>query len=219
MSSLSLPNPRDDRPPWTVLLIGGSSGTGKTTLARTIGRAAGAAWIEVDDVRLALQRLTTPSQQPELHAFLSGDVWRHPPEELRDQFIAMGEVVSNALEIVVANHVATDAPLVLEGDGIVPAMAAKRTFAGLEVVDRVRAVFLVEPDEAVILRTMLDRGRGIDRLTEPEQRTQVHASWLYGQWLRTQAERHGLPVVEARPWATLADRVRDIVDEPRPIPG
>jgi len=201
--------------PWTVLLIGGSSGTGKTTLARAIARAAGAAWIEADDFRLVLQRLTTPARQPELHAFLSGDVWSRPPEELRDRFIAVGEIVSNALEIVVANHVATDAPLVLEGDGIVPAMASLRTFAGLEVGDLVRAVVLIEPDEAVILRAMLDRGRGIGRLTEPEQRAQARGSWLYGQWLRTQAERHGLPVVEARPWATLADRVRDIVDEPR----
>lgn len=197
--------------PWTVLLIGGSSGTGKTTLAEAIGRTVGVPWLQAADVRLALQRITRPSQQPALHAFLAESVWQRPSEELRDRFIAVGEIVSHALEIVVANHVATDAPLVLEGDGIVPAMASLRTFAGLEVGDLARAVFLVEPDEAVILRTMQDRRRGIDRSTEPEQRTQAHASWLYGQWLRTQAERHGLPVVEARPWATLADRVRDIV--------
>jgi len=201
--------------PWTVLLIGGSSGTGKTMLAEAIGREVGVPWLQADDFRLALQRLITPQQQPELHAFLADDVWRHPAEELRDRFIAVGEAVSHALEIVVANHVATDASLVLEGDGVVPAMAARHSFAELDTGDRVRAVFLVEPDEAVMLRTMLERGRGIDRHDEPEQRAQAHASWLYGQWLRTQAERHGLPVVEARPWATLADRVRDVVDVPR----
>ncbi len=198
-----------------MLLIGGSSGTGKTTLARAIGREVGAAWAQVDDFRLVLQRITTPSQQPALHAFLSGDVWRRPPEEVRDRFIAVGEVVSHALEIVVAHHVATDAPLVLEGDGILPAMAALRIFAGLDVGDRVRAVFLVEPDEQVILRAMLDRGRGVDRYTEPEQRAQAHGSWLYGQWLRTQAGLRGLPVVEARPWATLADRVLGLVGGPQ----
>lgn len=201
----------DARLPWTVLLIGGSSGTGKTTLARAIGRQVGAAWAQADDFRLVLQRLTTPTRQPALHAFLSGDVWLRSPEELRDRLIGVGEVVSHALEIVVANHVATDAPLVLEGDGILPSFAAGRSFAGLDVGDRVRAVFLVEADEGAVLDAMLARGRGIDVLSEHERRTQARASWLYGRWLRHEAEGRGLPVIEARPHDSLADRVLEAI--------
>lgn len=201
----------DGRPPWTVLLIGGSSGTGKTTLARAVGREIGVAWAHADDFRLVLQRLTTPTQQPALHAFLSDDVWSRPPEELRDRLIAVGGVVSDALEIVVANHVATDAPLVLEGDGILPSFATGRTFAGLDVGDRVRAVFLVEPDEGSVLDAMLARGRGIDVLSEHERRTGARASRLYGLWLRHEAEGRGLPVVETRPWDSLLDRVLEAV--------
>lgn len=190
-----------------MLLIGGGSGTGKTTLAETIGRRVGVPWAQVDDFRLVAQRLTTPSQQPALHAFLAEGVWRRSTNELRDGLIAVGGVVSHALEIVIAHHVATDAPLVLEGDGLVPAMAARRTFAGLDVGNLVRAVVLVEPDEAVILDAMLARGRGFDLFGEREQRAQARASWLYGGWLRREAEAHGIPVVEPRPWATLVDRV------------
>ncbi len=40
----------------TVLLIGGSSGTGKTNLAKQLGQRFGISWLEVDDLRLALQR-------------------------------------------------------------------------------------------------------------------------------------------------------------------
>lgn len=211
MTTHSVPSPDSARPPWTVLLVGGGSGTGKTRLARTIGREVGAAWAEADDFRLVLQRLTEPAHQPALHAFLCDDVWGRPPEELRDQLISVGQVVSHALEIVVANHVATNAPLVLEGDGIVPAFAARRTFADLDVGDRVRAVFIVEPDERVILSTMLARGRGFDEHAEPQQRAQARASWLYGRWLTGDAETHGLPVVSARPWPTLVERVVGLV--------
>ena len=203
-----------ERPPWTVLLIGGSSGTGKTTLARAIGRQCGAAWAQADDFRLVLQRLTTPSQQPALHAFLSEEVWHRPPEDLRDLFIAVGAVVSHALEIVVANHVATHAPLVLEGDGIVPAMAALRCFAGLDVGDRVRSVFLHQPDEAAILRGMASRGRGFGGLSEHERRAQARASWLYGEWLRSEAGQAALPTVESEPWQTLAGRVLHLAGDP-----
>ena len=133
-------------------------------------------------------------------------MWSRPPEELCDRLIAVGRVVSDALEIVVAHHVATDAPLVLEGDDLLPAMAARGSFASLDVGRRVRAVVLVEPDEAAILDAMLARGRGVDRHTEREQRTQARASWLYGEWLRREAEAHGIPVIEPRPWATLLDR-------------
>ena len=130
-------------------------------------------------------------------------------------------MVSHALEIVVANHVATDSPLVLEGDGIVPAMAARRCFAGLDAGERVRAVFLHQPDKAAVLRAMASRGRGFDGLGEQERRTQARASWLYGQWLASEAMASGIPVVEASPWPTLLARVESITrgrDHPnRPI--
>ncbi len=40
---------------WEVLLIGGSSGVGKTTVARRIGRQLGRSVVHVDDLRLAFQ--------------------------------------------------------------------------------------------------------------------------------------------------------------------
>jgi 2-phosphoglycerate kinase len=196
------------RPDWTVLLLGGSSGVGKTVVARQVGHRLGVPWVQVDDLRLALQRVTTPAQQPALHFFLHTEAaWRLPPATLCEHLIAVGEVVSQAIEIVIAHHVATALPLVLEGDGILPALAAQRTVASLDVGDQVRAVFLVEPDEVVLLDTMHGRGRGYDDKPTEEQRTQARMNWLYGQWLQREALRHGLPLLAARPWSTLAERI------------
>jgi hypothetical protein len=42
-------------PDWSVLLVVGASGTGKTTVAKAISREPGIAWAQVDDLRLTLQ--------------------------------------------------------------------------------------------------------------------------------------------------------------------
>lgn len=71
----------------------------------------------------------------------------------------------------------------------------------------VRAVFVVERDDAALLANMLARGRGIADRPAAESRAEARTKWLHGRWLADEARRHGLPVVEARPWSTLAARV------------
>jgi 2-phosphoglycerate kinase len=202
--------------PRTVLLLGGSPGAGKTAAAREIGLALGISWAQADDFRLALQRATAPQQYPGLHYFVqTKDVWRQPPEALVARLIAVGRTVSYALEVVVASHALLDSPLVLEGDGILPAMAAQRTFAGEAVAEKVRAVFVYEPDEPAIMDAMRVRGRGFEGHTPEEQRTQARMRWLYSEWLRAEAERHGLPVVLSRPQEALAARILAALAPPK----
>jgi hypothetical protein len=95
---------------WTVLLIGGVSGTGKSTVAKAIARRHDADWLQVDDLRLALQwsdvRLTGEYATEALHFFeRTPEVWRLPAERLRDAMIAVGEAMTEAVAIVVGNHV------------------------------------------------------------------------------------------------------------------
>ena len=72
---------------WLVLLIGGHSGAGKSTLAADVARRSGAAWMEVDDVRLALHGVTTEEQLPAVHYFTSepgverAGIWERDPGE------------------------------------------------------------------------------------------------------------------------------------------
>ncbi len=202
----------DKQPPWQVLLIGGNSGVGKTIIAKRVAQHFGLSWLQVDDFRLTLQRVTTPEQQPALHSFVVDEqIWHLSPEMLCKHLIEVGRVVSHALEIVIANHVATKAPIVLEGDGILPEVAAQHTFANLDAGNQVRSVFLFEADKDIIFKSMLERGRSFERLSAAEQQTQVQTSWLYGQWLREEAQRYGLSALEARPWTTLAERVITVI--------
>jgi 2-phosphoglycerate kinase len=47
-----------------VLLIGGSSGVGKTVIAPQLASQPRMTWGSVDDFRLVLERMTTPDAQP-----------------------------------------------------------------------------------------------------------------------------------------------------------
>lgn len=188
---------------WQVLLLGGPSGSGKTAVSYRLAQYFQIGITEIDDFQVLLERMTTPQQQPVLH------FWRtHPaPDqlsatEIMKQGLAVGRVMAVGLEAVIANHLESQTALLLEGDFIHPSLAAQKSFADLPNDGRVRAIFLYEADEQQLLTNFSQR--------EPEgglQSTRARVSWLYGQWLKQEAERYGLTALPARPWDTLFERI------------
>jgi 2-phosphoglycerate kinase len=202
--------------PWRVLLIGGNSGAGKTSIAREIARRLGVSILFVDDIRMIIQQTTLPGEQPGIHYFLAHPtIWQKPPEEACDGLITVGRALMGPLSVAIAHHVFIEStgPVIIEGDGILPSLAAQQTFpnihfAPLPVGNQVRSVFLVESDEEVLALNMRQRERGgFGAFPLKEQQTMVRSSWLYGQWVRRQADHYGLPVIESRPWETALARV------------
>lgn len=192
---------------WQILLIGGSSGTGKTVLAHQLARHFGVALTQVDDLRLALQRTTSPSGQPDLHVFLgTPDVWQRPAEELRDRLIGVAHALTPAIDAVVEHHLDTPYPLILEGDGILPAFAA-RWIASEQGRGRVRSVFLYASHESQLFDSMTERGRGFEQYAQAEQQAQSRMKLLYNQWLKAEADRHSLTTLNTLPRETLLARV------------
>jgi 2-phosphoglycerate kinase len=194
-------------PGWRVLLIGGGAGTGKTLVAHELATRARAALTQVDDIRLALQQVVSRGAVPALHRFLDVPPARMPLEDALDAFAAVARVLAPALEIVIAHHIATGIPIVLEGDGIEPAMARRHEFHGVPAAGRVRAVFLHEPDERALLGTLAARGRGFEHLPHDERMATVRAHHQHGRRITDEARALGLPVVASRPFATLAERL------------
>jgi len=182
---------------WQVLLLGGPSGVGKTSVSYRLAQHFRIGITEVDDFQVILERMTTPAEQPVLHYWRTHPEARHmPPEEIVKLNIAVGQVMAPALEAVISNHLESQAPVVLEGDFILPMVAT------LFSESQVRALFLYEESEEQLRQNFLQR--------EPEQGLQekrARVSWLYGQWLRQEAVRVGALALPTRPWHDLFERI------------
>ena len=185
---------------WDVLLIGGASGTGKTSVSYPLARRYGVGITEVDDLHIALERLTTPEQQPLLHYWRTNPEAAHlSAEQILELLIGICRVMAPAVEAVIANHLDTHTPIVLEGDYLLPEILNA-------VGDRVRGVFLYEPDESQIFDNLRAREPDID---DPAKRARV--SWLHGQWLKDDCQQSGLAALPSRPWDSLVDRIGEVV--------
>ncbi|MFC7621735.1 hypothetical protein [Microlunatus sp. GCM10028923] len=183
---------------WHVLLVAGPSGTGKSTACAALMRRYGIGASELDDLETAVQAMTTPDQQPALHYWsthAAGRDWT--AEEIVDVTLGAVAALAPAITAVVAAHLNHGPPVIMEGDYLLPAHAA--TLVGPEV----RVVFVYEPDEAQLIANFLDR-----EPDEGPQTMRAQVSRLFGEWLRVEASKHGLPAIPARPFATLPDRIQ-----------
>lgn len=195
---------------WTVLLICGASGAGKSRISYPLASHFGIPLVEVDDIVAALRAVTTRDQLPLLHYWdTHPEAARLPPAEIVKLQIALSDSLSAAVAAVVGNHLDTDTPVIIEGDYILPALAAMDDFAGQPAAGRVRGVVVAEPDVRQLTANFLRR--------EPEageQASRAEVSRLYGDRLTAEAARHAIACVSARPWDDVLDRVRALVGEP-----
>jgi 2-phosphoglycerate kinase len=202
-------NPQQTRDPdWNVLLIGGSSGVGKTFVARELARHLSLSLLLLDDIRLALQQATGDQTHPELHVFLNYQLgqWRNS-ESIHADWVTVGRAMLKPLHAIIQHHciVPDVGPIIIEGDGILP--IASNQFPDPKSV---RMVFIVEQNETQLLQNLRSRGRGFREWDTLEQEGFVHASWIYGQWLAREANRLELPVIDAQPQETLLERLLSV---------
>jgi hypothetical protein len=84
-------------------------------------------------------------------------------------------VLAPALEAVIANHPEGGAPVVPEGDFLLPALAVQPTYGDTAADGQVRAIFLYEEDEAQFCRNFVEG---------EEQPERAHAAVRHSRWLR-----------------------------------
>ena len=155
---------------WRVLLIGGSSGTGKTRPAQELSTALEISVFQIDDLRLSLHASTTEKTHPALHAFLgtASPETLSSPESVLKGYLTVAEAIEPAIRAVMSNHIdVTDSkPIIIEGDGMVPRLGS---LDYLKVVDpwfqevlpnAVKSVFFVEEDLRQLRTNIFGRIRG-----------------------------------------------------------
>jgi 2-phosphoglycerate kinase len=181
---------------WTVTLVCGASGVGKSRVAVALARRYGVPLAEVDDVVTAVKALTTPDQAPALHRWDTEPAARQwSPARIVEHTIAVAEAIRPGIEAVITDHVESAAPFVMEGDYLLPEFAGGFGIA-------VRAVVISEPDEDQIVANYRSREPGAG-----EQGFRATVSARFDAELAVRALGCGVPVVLARPWSDVVDRV------------
>jgi 2-phosphoglycerate kinase len=174
-----------------VLLIGGSSSVGKTTVAAAVGARLGVPVMEPD--------LTPAQSDPRLDPLVGLAIWDRPPSQLCALLVTAAEAAMPFVEQQVA---ACLGGAVIEGERIHPALVARLAAAG-----QARGVLIVEADAARLHDTLMARSHGFRKISEPRRHAVAEVCRLYGCWLSAQATELGVPCVSSQPWETLADRV------------
>jgi len=192
-------------PPWTVTLVCGASGVGKTSAARGLAARYGATLGEADDIVTALKAVTTSEHHPLLHS------WEDHPEaagwdaqRIAELHLAVADALLPAFRAVIADHVESGAPVVLEGDYLLPELAAE---------EGVRACVLTDEAQGIVENY---------RSREPGQSDQNHrakVSALVSAELARRAGGIGVPVIPARPWPDTLDRIDKALRAQSPEPS
>jgi 2-phosphoglycerate kinase len=176
-----------------VTLVCGASGVGKTRAAKALAVRYNTALGEADDIVTALKAMTTPDQQPLLHYWgTHPEAASFSPEQIAELHLSVADALRPAFEAVIADHMESNAPVVLEGDYLLPELV---------LTHGVRALVLTDDEQGII---------GNYRAREPDEGDQSYrarVSALVTSHLLTRAHRIGVPVIAARPWPTALDRM------------
>lgn len=180
---------------WTVLLIGGPSGTGKSSIAYEIAGFYGVNVLEADDVHLSVETVTTKENFPAIHYWNSGVNFKDIGVDGNvNWLIDVSKEMIPVLKALVRRHIEDKLPIIIEGDFIAPELAM--SFDTPEV----KSIFVHEPDIYQILQNYSAREGG------ELQQYRAEVSIAYGKWILDTCRRNNIRVIEARPWDTALAR-------------
>jgi 2-phosphoglycerate kinase len=185
-----------------VLLVGGTSGTGKTTLAKHLSTRLNAQVVDVDLHRASLVPHATRENMPGLHEKieLGEAILDLPTANQLDLKLMMAREICRALEDRIRDQLTRNAKLIIEGDDVLP-----------ELTDRfpstlLRAVIILPRSELEVARRETIRNPP-SSLSDPDRRqSRTRVTWSYAEWLRGEATRRDVPVLDAAPSGALIAR-------------
>ncbi|MDL2206045.1 ATP-binding protein, partial [Eubacteriales bacterium OttesenSCG-928-N13] len=177
---------------WTVLLLCGASGTGKSYLANQLARHEQVNVLGIDDIGLALKAVTTADVLPALH---SGADWLEIGVARNvDWLLRVGKELMPALRAIIKDHLQSGDPIIIEGDFL------DMDLAHMFPAPQVKTLVVCEPSLDQIVQNYLAREGG------DLQQYRAEISSAFSKHLADLCETRCIPCIEARPWDTALQR-------------
>jgi len=180
---------------WDILIIGGASGSGKTSLSHPLSKHYGIDLVRVDDFQCFLEAIISPEMIASLHCWKIEPNWRNESVEwVVERLKGVSKAWLPGLVAVIKDRLEENIPMILEGDFILPELSASFNNP------RIKTIFVHEPSREQILQNYLNR-------EGTHQAHRANVSHAYGNWLKENCKKFNVPVIESRPWESLTERV------------
>jgi 2-phosphoglycerate kinase len=199
-----------DRP--VVLLLGGTSGVGKSALAVEVARRLGIDRVlSTDSIRQIMRIMTSPQLVPALYGS-SYDAWRQLPRDGGDTptvlegFRAQASAVSVGIRASLDRTIAESANLVVDGVSIVPGAMDLAPYAETA---HVVTLLVATLDEDALRQRFVARADGQKRRLAHRYLENFDGILAIQRHLIDQAERHHVPVIDN---VSFDASVRQVID-------
>lgn len=194
-----------------IFLIGGSSGTGKSHLARQLSEYYKIPLTEVDDIRIALQQVADKKEYPALFTFIDNPNFYNEYSEYQftERLLDVAKIVWKSLSVLISKHITCNEPVIFEGDSITPDLVNK--FLAEDNADniKIKAIFIHDDIENIRERQVK---RGRDNKGDEKIKKNALFSYTYGNEIKRQAEAHGFLTISASPIETLFERTIKVLE-------
>ena len=186
-----------DKP--VIVLLGGATGAGKTSLAQEVAHRLGVAGlVSTDAIRQIMRLMLSKDLAPAIHAS-SYDAWRHLPDlagaedPVVEGFRAMTTTVSVGVRALLDRAVAENASLIVDGVSLVPGLLDLASYE-----DRAHVIFLIVAtlDPEAFASRFAARARAAVERAPHRYLENLDAILRIQDYLLELAEQHGVPIVD-----------------------
>jgi len=188
-----------------IILLGGTQGTGKTTLAKKIAEHFKIPWISTDQIR-SIMRITT---NKDLEPYLFPPSTELDLENLIAREIKQGEAVWGGV-LALINNMYPWEKCIIEGTAIFPHLVAR----DLKEKDNITPIFLLQGNIEIITKTVEERSKmpWIKTKTKEQQEQKVQLITSLNEHIKTEAEKHKYRFIEANGYTNNFDEFVKILN-------
>ena len=181
-----------------ILLLGGTAGAGKTSLAQEVAHRLGVPGVlSTDQIRQVMRIMLSPELVPAIHSS-SYDAWRALPdlEESEDRVVAgfrtMASTVSVGVQAMIERAIMENTSLILDGVSLLPGLLDLEPYKG-----RAHIIFLLVAalDAEAFAHRFEKRARSAAERDVHRYVENLGAILAVQEYLLEMAEQHDVPIV------------------------